>query len=195
MPAGNESLGSRLSGALFQSISARTAGFNSVAVDGLPIASLLSLCVLMFIGGSPGSCAGGIKTTTAVLWLAQLTSRLQGRKWPSALGRHIPGELARRASTLVGVALLWNILGVILLALTEAGNEAAQLRDIMFEQLSAFGTVGLSTGLTAHLSALGKCWIILTMFVGRIGPLTLVVWAFEQRHPGVRLPEGKVMIG
>ena len=183
------------SGALFQSITARTAGFNTVGIGALPLASLLVLCVLMFIGGSPGSCAGGIKTTTAVLWLAQFTARMRGRKGPSVLGRHIPGELVRRASTLVGLALLWNVCGVILLAVTEASTDTATLHDLLFEQVSAFGTVGLSTGLTPQLSIPGRLWIILTMFIGRVGPLTLAVWAFRQRTPGVRLPEGKVMIG
>ncbi len=185
----------RVSAALFQSISARTAGFNTVDVGRLPLASLLVLAVLMFVGGSPGSCAGGIKTTTAMLWLAQFSSRIRGRKWPSLLGRHMPGELVRRASTLVGLAFLWNIVGTIILSVTEAHTPGAGLRDLVFEQLSAFGTVGLSTGVTAHLSALGQVWIVITMFVGRVGPLTLVVWVFEQRSPGVRLPEGKVMIG
>jgi trk system potassium uptake protein TrkH len=188
------SFGACTAGALFQSVTARTAGFNSVDIGALPLASALLLCVLMFIGGSPGSCAGGIKTTTAVLWMAQLTARLRGRKWPTILGRHIPGELVRRASSLVGLALLWNVVGVLLLAVTEADG-AVSLRDLLFEQISAFGTVGLSTGLTPLLSVPGRLWIILTMFVGRVGPLTLAVWAFEHRSPGVKLPEGRVMIG
>ncbi len=195
MTAAEGSVLERGSAALFQSVTARTAGFNTVHISGLPLASLLVLCALMFVGGSPGSCAGGIKTTTAVLWLAQFTSRILGRKRPAIFGRHIPGELVRRASTLVGLALLWNFLGVLLLAVTEAGLANAQLKDILFEQLSAFGTVGLSTGLTTQLSIPGQLWIILSMFVGRVGPLTLVVWAFYQKTPGVRLPEGKVMIG
>lgn len=189
------SMWQRLSGALFQSVTARTAGFNTVDIGALPLASVLLICVLMFVGGSPGSCAGGVKTTTAVLWLAQFTSRIRGKKWPAVLGRHIPGELVRRASTLVGLAILWNLLGVLLLSITEGGAQSTLLRDILFEQLSAFGTVGLSTGLTPELSVGGRLWIILTMFVGRVGPLCLVVWAFQQRTPGVRLPEGKVMIG
>jgi trk system potassium uptake protein TrkH len=184
----------RVGSALFQSVTARTAGFNTVDIAALPLASLMLMVLLMFVGGSPASCAGGIKTTTFALWLAKLWSLLRGGKWPRLFGRHIPGDTARRASMFLGLAAVWNAFGVFLLLATE-GAPGLGLHDVVFEQVSAFGTVGLSTGLTPKLSAVGKLWIVATMFVGRLGPLTLAVWAFARRSPGVRYPEGRVMIG
>jgi trk system potassium uptake protein TrkH len=185
----------RLWNALFQSVTSRTAGFNTVDIGALPLSSMMLLALLMFVGGSPGSCAGGIKTTTFTLWLARLWGLLRGRKWPRLFGRHIPGEIARRASMIVGLAVVWNLFGVVLLLATDGHSPGVGMHDVLVEQVSAFGTVGLSTGLTSNLSVAGKVWIILTMFVGRLGPLTLAVWAFTRRAPGVRYPEGRLMIG
>jgi len=186
---------SRLWNALFQSVTARTAGFNTVDIGVLPLSSLLLIVLLMFVGGSPGSCAGGIKTTTFILWLAKLWSLLRGGKWPRLFGRHVPGEIARRASMIIGLAVVWNLAGLLLLLATEGRSPGVGMHDVLFEQVSAFGTVGLSTGLTSKLSVAGKLWIIVTMFVGRLGPLTLAVWAFARKTPGVRYPEGRIMIG
>ena len=187
-----ESVTERAGAAAFQSVSARTAGFNTVDIGALPTASLLFLCILMFIGGAPGSCAGGIKTTTFAVWGANQISWLRGREQPTLLGRAIPEEITRRAGVLVGLSAAWNVLGVLLLSAFEPG---VALRDLLFEQVSAFGTVGLDTGVTPVLSVPGKLWIILTMFVGRLGPLTLVLVVFTRRMPGIRHPEGRVMIG
>lgn len=181
--------------ALFQSVTSRTAGFNTVDIGALPLSSLMLIMMLMFVGGSPGSCAGGIKTTTVTLWLARLRSLLRGGEWPRLFGRHIPGEIARRASMIVGCAVVWNLFGSLLLLATEGASRGVGMHDVLFEQVSAFGTVGLSTGLTPKLSVAGKVWIIVTMFVGRLGPLTLAVWAFTHKAPGVRYPEGRIMIG
>jgi trk system potassium uptake protein TrkH len=189
---------SRLEGvgdALFQSVTSRTAGFNTVDVGRLPLASLMAIAMLMFVGGSPGSCAGGIKTTTFALWLARLRSLLRGNKQPRILGRHIPGDVTRRASMIIGLAVLWNLAGLLLLLTTEGGTAGVGMHDILFEQVSAFGTVGLSTGLTPRLTAAGKLWIAATMFVGRLGPLTIAVSAFARRTPAIRCPEGRIMIG
>lgn len=185
----------RAQDALFQSVSARTAGFNTVNIGALPLSSLLFLALLMFVGGSPGSCAGGIKTTTLALWLATLWSRLRGEKWPRLSGRHIPGEIVRRASMILGLATLWNLAGLLLLLVSEGGRPSLGMHEVLFEQVSAFGTVGLSTGLTPELSAIGKLWIASTMFVGRLGPLTLASWVFVRNTPGIRHPEGRIMIG
>jgi len=189
---------SRLWTALFQSVTARTAGFNTVSIGMLPYASLLLLCILMFIGGSPGSCAGGLKTTTAAIWVARLRARLAGDDEPRLLGRRVPNEVLRRTTILVALAVIWNTVGVLLLLATELGTTgpfAFGLQDVLFEQLSAFGTVGLSTGLTPVLSTAGRVWIIATMFVGRLGPLTLATWMVSRDTIRVRYPEGKVMIG
>jgi len=185
----------RLWNALFTSVTARTAGFNTVDIGALPLSSLMLIVLLMFIGGSPGSCAGGIKTTTFVLWLAKLWSLLRGGKWPRLFGRHIPGEITRRASMIIGLAVVWNLLGLLLLLATECRSPGVGMHDVLFEQISAFGTVGLSTGLTPKLSTVGKLWIIVTMFAGRLGPLTLAGCVFKRKAPGIRYPEGRIMIG
>jgi trk system potassium uptake protein TrkH len=181
--------------ALFQSVTARTAGFNTVPIGGLPAASLLVLIGLMFVGGSPCSCAGGIKTTTFALWLAGLRGLLRGEKRPRLFGRHIPGEVVRRASLTAGLAVAWLLVGLLVLLTTEGGRAGVGLQEVLFEQVSAFGTVGLSTGITPGLSAAGKLWIIGTMFLGRLGPLTVAVWAFSRAAPAVRYPEARMMVG
>ncbi len=182
-----------LAGPLFFSVSARTAGFNAAPMTDLGLPAALILIILMLVGGSPGSCAGGIKTTTFALGLARLRAGLTGNEEVRLLGRQIPAELVGRTVALIGLALLWNYAGVMILALTE--GEGVALKALLFEQISAFGTVGLSLGLTPHLSAAGKIWIILTMFVGRLGPLTLVLSFVTPARERVSYPTGKVMVG
>jgi len=96
---------------------------------------------------------------------------------------------------MLGLALVWNLIGLLLLLITERSTPAISMHDVLFEQISAFGTVGLSTGLTPKLTIGGKLWIVATMFVGRLGPLTMASWAFSRKTPGVRYPEGRIMIG
>jgi trk system potassium uptake protein TrkH len=181
--------------ALFQSITARTAGFNTVGIGALPAASLLVLSLLMFVGGSPASCAGGIKTTTAAVWLARLVALVRGRTDVTILGRRIPRDLLRRVSRLVGLAVVWNLAGLLLLLTVGRTEKPPTLSEAVFEQVSAFGTVGLSTGLTGELSVAGRLWIVLTMFVGRLGPLTVATWAVRSGRPRIRHAEARVLIG
>lgn len=189
-----KTLWEKLMNALFQSVSARTAGFNSVDIGRMPSASLLIIIILMFIGGSPGSCAGGIKTSSMAIYWARLVSGLRGRKEVHLHDRRLPSELVARTDLLVTVAIIWNILGVLALLTTESDLKVDSIA-LVFEQVSAFGTVGLSTGLTAKLSTPGKLWIILTMFIGRLGPLTLVMLMIPKSTSNVRYPKGTVMIG
>lgn len=179
---------------LFQSISARTAGFNSVDLGRVPPASLLILILLMFIGGSPGSCAGGVKTSSIAIYWARLVSGLRGMKEVHLHDRRLPNELVSRTDLLMTVAILWNILGVLVLFTTETNLKVDSIA-LAFEQVSAFGTVGLSTGITPKLSVAGKLWIILTMFIGRLGPLTLVMLMIPKSASNVSYPKGTVMIG
>ena len=178
--------------AIFQSITARTAGFNTVVIGDMPLASVLILALLMFIGGSPGSTAGGIKTTTAAAVGAWLWTRIRGGIDVGFGKRRVPEGLLVRAGLLVALALLWNAAGTVILA---CAQPEASLRDLLFEQISAFGTVGLSCGITPLLSPTARLWIIITMFVGRLGPLTLVLWALEGERPHFRYPPGHLMIG
>ncbi len=195
LTAAETSWGGRLAAALFQSVTARTAGFNTVDIGLLPASSLMLLVILMFIGGSPASCAGGIKTTAFAISWAELRARVLGETEVRLMDRRIPTETLWRVSLLIRLALLWNIAGVLLLLVTEGGRPGMGLERVLFEQISAFGTVGLSTGITDKLSAPGKLWIIVTMFVGRLGPLTMAMWFFTPKPGHVRHPEGKVMIG
>ena len=195
LTAAETSWGGRLAAALFQSVSARTAGFNTLDIGLLPQSSLLLLVILMFIGGSPASCAGGIKTTAFAISWAELRARVRGETEVRLLDRRIPKETLWRVSLLLRLALLWNIVGVLLLLVTEGARPGISMHNVVFEQISAFGTVGLSTGITDKLSAPGKLWIIATMFMGRLGPLTLAMWFFTPKTGHVQHPEGKVMIG
>lgn len=180
---------------LFHSITARTAGFNAVDIGGLSSTAMLILVLLMFVGGSPCSCAGGIKTTTAAVWFAAIRSQLKREKDVVIYGRRIANHLVRRAFTIISLAFVFNIVGVAILTLTEAGSEGATLEKLLFEQVSAFGTVGLSAGITAKLSTLGKFWIIISMFVGRIGPMTLGAFLIGQKVSLVRYPEEHILVG
>jgi len=185
----------KLSGALFQSVTARTAGFNTVDIGKLPVNSILLLCLLMFIGGSPGSCAGGIKTTSFAIFVAEMRSKLRGDSDVRLLDRCVPPQTLWRNTILIRLALAWNILGIFLLLTTELPQPGIGMHDVVFEQLSAFGTVGLSTGITDKLTPVGKLWVILTMFFGRVGPLTIAMWVIPEKHSLIRYPRAKVMIG
>lgn len=187
--------GEKLKQALFMSITARTAGFNAMDMAWLPLPALLLIISLMFVGGSPGSCAGGVKTTSLAIWLSRLKARITHRDDVTLLGRRIPVELVRRTGLLIGVSAMFNVIGIMVLAVTEGSRDGAGLEAIFFEQISAFGTVGLSTGLTPFLSSWGKLWIIVSMFVGRIGPLTMAMAMVEVRPLLHRLPQENMMIG
>jgi len=156
---------------------------------------LLWLVFLMFVGGSPGSCAGGIKTTSLAIWAARLRARLRDQEDVTIGGRRIPVDLVRRTGLLIATAAMFNLVGLMVLAISEMGDPKVRLEQILFEQVSAFGTVGLSTGITPALTAVGKLWIILTMFVGRLGPLTMALVVMEHKPEAVRLAEERLMIG
>ncbi|GAB4252077.1 MAG: TrkH family potassium uptake protein [Thermoleophilia bacterium] len=180
--------------AVFQSLTARTAGFNTVDIGALPAASLVLLIGLMFIGGSPASTAGGVKTTTVAIWLAEVWAALRRREDAVILKRSIPPTIVRRALLLISLSSLWNFGGVLLLLLLERETHPAFL-GLLFEQISAFGTVGLSTGITAQLSGPSQIWIIVTMFVGRLGPLLLASWALRAEPARVHYASGRMLIG
>ncbi|MDP8231467.1 MAG: potassium transporter TrkG, partial [Candidatus Zophobacter franzmannii] len=162
--------GSRLLNSWFQSVTCRTAGFNTVDQAQLSNGSTLSSMVLMFIGASPGSTGGGIKTTTIALLVIAMIASLKGTKDINAFKRKISNQSFREVITLLAIALL--VLGILtfFFMLTEDGG----FRELLFEAISAFATVGLSQGVTASLSVLGKLIIIMLMYLGRIGPMTLI---------------------
>ncbi|MEK6684611.1 MAG: TrkH family potassium uptake protein [Nitrospirota bacterium] len=184
--------------ALFQSVSARTAGFNTVDVGTLTAPTLYLLVLLMFIGASPGSTGGGIKTTTAAIMAAALWSTMRGREDVTLFYRRISPQVVAKAFFLAAMAMTF-ITGLTILLLYSEGQAMLQT---LFEVASAAGTVGMSTGnggslsLSALFGDFGKTVIILTMFLGRIGPLVIGVTALTHiQRSRYRYPEGKVMIG
>ncbi|HEX7090383.1 MAG TPA: potassium transporter TrkG [Longimicrobiales bacterium] len=165
--------------AVFLSVMPRSGGFNILDYSELTSASLFLTLLLMTIGGSPGSTAGGIKTTTVALLVALAVARLRGRLSADAFGRTIPESTIQRAIGLVVLAIALTAAAILLLQLTELGgvpHSAAPERfwALTFEAVSAFNIVGLSMGITADLTQAGKLLLIVLMFVGRVGPFTLV---------------------
>jgi trk system potassium uptake protein len=182
----------RLLAALFHSVNTRTSGFNTVDLASFGAPALLWTCVLMFIGGSPGSTAGGIKTTTLAALFATLRGELRGRE-PQLGRRALAPDVVRRATAVVGISA-----GIVLASLTLMTLfEQQEFMKLLFEVCSAFGTVGLSTGITASLGVAGKLVIIATMFVGRCGPLTiaLAVANAEAARQPYRLARESLPIG
>jgi trk system potassium uptake protein TrkH len=182
----------RLLASWFQSATTRTAGFNSIDISGLSGASILITLALMFIGASPGSTGGGIKTTTFAVLALSITSLLKGKRDLSIFNRRIPSAGIREATSLItlSAALIFFVLFVLLMV------EPFPFEKLFFEAVSAFGTVGLSTGITPLLSETGKLLITLLMYVGRIGPLTMI-YAFAIKRNVVNLDyaEEKIAIG
>ena len=183
----------RALGALFQSVTARTAGFNTIDTAALGPVSFLLLLMLMFIGASPASTGGGIKTSTAAILALFLRARVRARDSVSGFGRNIPAGQVLSAFTLFALALTFIFLSTGALLASQPG---LGLREAVFEVFSAFGTVGLSMGATAGLTTAGKAVIILTMFVGRVGPLTLLYAISRRRARGrFEYAEESVLIG
>jgi len=187
--------------ALFQSVTSRTAGFNTLNIGQMTNVSLIVLLFLMFIGGAPGSCAGGIKVTTFRVLVAAIWSQLKGKK-QAVIGKFAVNEAAvKKAMVLFALAIILIFLAVFLLDFTEGGNRPhyqvrGQFLEILFESVSAFCTVGLSTGLTPTLSTAGKWIIIFLMFIGRLGPFVLINALHSiQEVQYYKLPEENIMIG
>lgn len=196
MPAmGDLTLGGRAAAALFQSVTTRTAGFNTVALDpeSFSTGGAFLTVLLMFIGGSPASTAGGVKTVALAILVLGVYNTLRGRPNVEGFGRTIPWTAVRRAGVLVLLMFGLVSLVTLLLCVTERGEA---LVGILFESVSACGTVGLSTGLTPRLTIAGRVIIMLAMFAGRIGPLTLLVALAGQVKPGrYEYPEEHPVIG
>lgn len=197
MGAGEQALA-----AFFQSVTTRTAGFNSVDLRLLQPGSLFFMTLLMFIGGSPGSTAGGVKTTTLGVLVATMVSRLRGRNHVNAFHRTIEPGTVRNALTVALGGVLGAIVALFALLLLQSdGGSVEHARslffDYLFETVSALGTVGLSTGITADLSPASRLLVSLLMFLGRLGPLTLAS-ALASDRGGLtdwRYAEEEVMVG
>ena len=188
----------KISSCLFTSITPRTAGFNVLDTGALRPVTLFMLIMLMFIGASPGSTGGGIKTVTFGIILVAFYSMFRNRDRINVFGRTIPRETYRRAAVIIFLGISVVVASTFLLSATETvqSESGHHFLSLLFESTSAFGTVGLSTGITPNLSVLGKWIIICTMFIGRIGPLTLALAiAMHKGKLDYRYPEEKLMVG
>lgn len=187
------SVSGKILSSLFQSITPRTAGSNTLNIPDLTQPTIFLIIVLMFIGASPGSTGGGIKTTTFATLLGAVWSQIKGKEDVVFFKNRIVFETVFKALTVTISGLFLVIIITMLLTITEKGKDFLM---ILFEATSAFGTVGLSMGLTPELSPIGRILIILTMFAGRVGPLTLAFAIAMRRKPDpFRYPKGKIMIG
>ncbi|HIU31787.1 MAG TPA: H(+)-transporting ATPase [Candidatus Caccousia avistercoris] len=178
-------------GAFFHSVSARTAGFSTYPIGEFTDAGLFTLIILMFIGASPGSTGGGIKTSTFFV-LAQEVRSLFNKKHVGAFRRSISSEILSKASIISLLSMLLVCIGTFLLCVLEPEYEFVQL---LFEEVSAFGTVGLSTGITPDLSDASKLVLIFTMFAGRVGAFTLLSIWIDRPAPAARYTEESITIG
>ncbi len=178
-------------GAYFHSVSARTAGFSTTNMAAYSDAGLLTLILLMFIGASPGSTGGGIKTSTFFVLLAGIHSAATNKS-EKAFRYAIPSDLFRKSAIIAFLALGVVIIGTWLMIVMDPH---VPMLDALFEVTSAFGTVGLSTGITTSLSAGSKILSILIMYIGRLGPLTIATLWYFSRGERVSYPEGNIAIG
>ncbi|NHN30369.1 TrkH family potassium uptake protein [Paenibacillus agricola] len=189
---GTLSLSGKIWASLFQSVTPRTAGANSIDIAGMRQASQFFMIILMFIGASPGSTGGGIKTTTFTTLIGAIIAMIRGKEDIVLFHYRLGKDRILKAITLTMIALFLIIFVTMVLSTTEDHS----LLKILFEVTSAFSTVGLSMGITADLSIVGKILISITMFAGRLGPLTLAYALGPKAEKELyRYPEGKITIG
>jgi len=190
----NLPLSGKVMASFFHSVTPRTAGFNTLDTGALSLPTKFMTIIMMFIGGSPGSTAGGIKTATAAILFLTVLAVIKGKEDTEVFKRHLPKYLVYRAMAVVAVSLSLVVIVTMVLSITER----ADFMTLFFEATSAFGTVGLSLGITPNLSLLGRIIISITMFAGRVGPLTLIL-ALAQRASknkgSMKYPEDRIMVG
>jgi Trk-type K+ transport system membrane component len=184
---------------LFHTISLRTAGFNSVDFHHVAPPMLIVTILFMFVGGSSSSTAGGIKTSTFSILALSTYSTIRGKKRLEVFNRTIHRDIVSRAVAIFLFSLTGVVVGLFLLSITEKRILAMSDRsilDLLFEQVSAFSTVGLSMGITSMLSPMGKIILIVSMFIGRLGTLT-IAFAFSRsiKSTNYKYPEERMLVG
>lgn len=186
-------------GSLMQSVTARTAGFNSISQSGMTYASKFLTILLMFIGGSPSGTAGGVKTATMGVLVIAVISVIKGNKTTSFYERNIPFEILQKALAIFFLSLGVLIMVTMLLSFTERGSAFHyEFMDLLFETTSALATTGVSTGITPHLSTAGKIIISATMFMGRVGPISIAVALTKKQgkiQSDIGFPDGRIIVG
>lgn len=195
--ANQETMGSlpvykKLIASYFQSVSARTAGFNSINISGMYGGALLLMVVLMFIGASPGSVGGGLKTTTAAVLFLTMKSMINGKNEVYVFNKRISQSAIKQSVMLLLLSMWVTVIAVFVLFYTDP----ADFMTILFEVVSSYATVGVSLDYTSTLSSLGKVCIMILMFVGRIGPITLAMALFKRSKKSlIKYPSANVVIG
>jgi trk system potassium uptake protein len=183
----------KLINAYFAAVTPRTAGFNSISTDGMTMAGKFITIILMLIGGSPGSTAGGLKTTTIGILVLTIICVLKGREETEAFGRRFSKETVYKSFTIVSVGVMWVVIVTLMLTVLEPEHSFINL---FYEAASAFGTAGLTTGVTQNIGKLSKILLIMSMYIGRVGPLTVLFAIIKKnKKKGYRYPEGKILIG
>lgn len=177
---------------VFQSVTLRTAGFNTIPLGNLRNATVFMACIWMLIGASPGSTGGGIKTTTLGVILFYVIGIIQGKEHVEIFNRRLDWDVMNKALALLVVSLSYIALVILILLVLEPFS----MEKIVFEVVSAFGTVGLTMGITPYLSVTSKLIIIITMFVGRLGPMTIALALGEKKKKArVQYPKEDILIG
>ena len=196
---GSLPIGTKVQAAFFQSVTSRTAGFNSISQSGLTDASKFMMILLMIVGGSPGSTAGGIKTSTMAVILIAVLSVTRGSRETHVYERRIPFETLQKALAVFIISFTAIIVITMLLTFTERAMPIEKsFLDMLFEVVSAMGTVGVTTGLTPYLSTAGRVLIIFAMFIGRLGPITIVIALTRkqnQNSDSIHYPDDRVIVG
>lgn len=182
----------KLLASFFQSVVPRTAGFNSLNIGALHDTTVFFMVILMFIGGSPGSTGGGIKTTTFGILMLTTISVIKGDSDVVVYRKRIGNEIINRSLAIATIGLALLMIVSFILTVTET----ATFLDVLFETTSAFATVGLTRGITPSLTDIGKTIIIFVMYAGRVGPLTIAfAFANKNKKKGYRYSEGNIIVG
>lgn len=184
--------GQKLLAACFQSVTTRTAGIATISQKGLSVPSVITSMFLMFIGGSSVGTAGGVKVTTVAVVALSVAATVRGNNDVTCYGRRISNQIVRKSIAIIFISFLASMVAIICMCILENGESV----DIIFEVYSALGTVGLSRDYTTTIGLAGKIILCICMFLGRIGPITMVI-AFTMRDTktALRLPKGKITVG
>jgi trk system potassium uptake protein len=186
--------GQQLLAAWFQAVTSRTAGFNTIDVSKMTTAGLFITIALMLIGGCPGGTAGGIKTTTARILASSTYAVLQGKESVVLYRRQVPNTLILKAVGVTFGSIMTVVVATIVISLVEP--PALNFIQILFEVVSAFGTVGLSMGITADLTPVSKLVLVATMYIGRVGVLLLISALLgDPKSTSIRYPEESLLVG
>ncbi len=190
---GKFDFGRKILNAMFASITPRTAGFNSISTGDMTMGGKLVTIILMFIGGSPGSTAGGFKTTTFGILVFTVISVLKGRSDTEAFERRFSKETVYKAFTLFALGMGLVIIVTMIISITEPNQKYI---DILYEAASAFGTAGLTTGITQQIGLISKIVLMFTMYCGRVGTITVILAVMNKnKKTSIKYPEGKILVG